>query len=303
MKKNTEYNENSAGIMHFIASGISHDFNNILTVMEMNVHCLLQHFSNHSQMQSHSPERECLGEIKHAITQAKMVSSGMMSLGLDESVIVEPFVLEGTLEEFLQVVRRLLPDRIHLQANLAADLVVMSNPGFLYSALLNLVLNARDAMGSGGQLDFCVRPAPEWSGDAGPFGESMQIGEWHHVRYAEVLVQDSGHGMTQETLRQLFRPFFTTKARRSGYGLGLFMVRQFVERTGAVLTVESRWGQGTAFRLFLPLHWEQCAQHEHTLPAVPNALSVPGHAVGAGVPYRPVAPASPGAGVLHFRHE
>jgi signal transduction histidine kinase len=122
------------------------------------------------------------------------------------------------------------------------------DPAGLESALLNLVVNARDAMPKGGSI--IIASQVQILGDSHP---AVQAGDLKAGRYVCVSVTDTGQGMSKETLERAFEPFFTTKPRNKGTGLGLAMVYGFVKQSGGAVRVYSELGQGTTVSLYLPL--------------------------------------------------
>ncbi|TVP76560.1 response regulator [Thioalkalivibrio sp.] len=226
-----------------LASGVAHDFNNLLGVIDANFFYLretLVHSGADSEI------AQILEETHSALGQAKVVTSGMLSLSRAGSFATERVLLAAAIEDLARILRQVLPPEIRLVLALEPDLAVLSNNAFLQAALLNLALNARDAMPEGGQLTI------ETVGVSHSGGGTLTVGNRGPGRYARVRVTDTGCGMGPETLDRLFEPLFSTKAQQRGHGLGLFMVHEFVLRSGALLEVDSRVDEGSEFRLFLP---------------------------------------------------
>ena len=226
-----------------LASGVAHDFNNLLGVIDAN----LFYLENRLQDRITDPELvQVLDEIQSALGQAKVVTSGMLSLSRAGGVPLESVDLASTVADLVRILIHLLPPAIQLTVQIPADLKTRSNRGFLQAALLNLALNARDAMPNGGQLRIAAQPGP-W--DA---GARLAVGRLPAGDGVELSVTDTGTGMHPEILARIFEPLFSTKAKQRGHGLGLFMVQEFVSRSGAGLTVNSSPGEGTRFSLLLP---------------------------------------------------
>nr|WP_296752441.1 response regulator [Thioalkalivibrio sp.] len=226
-----------------LASGVAHDFNNLLGVIDANFFYLQQTLVHSG---ADSEIAQILEETHSALGQAKVVTSGMLSLNRAGSFATERVVLVTAIEDLARILRQVLPPEIRLVLALEPDLAVLSNTAFLQAALLNLVLNARDAMPDGGQLTI------ETVGVSRSGGGTLTVGNRRPGRYARVRVADTGCGMGPETLDRLFEPLFSTKAQQRGHGLGMFMVHEFVLRSGALLEVDSRVDEGSEFRLFLP---------------------------------------------------
>lgn len=226
-----------------LASGVAHDFNNLLGVIDANFFYLQQTLIHPGA----EPEvAQILEETHSALGQAKVVTSGMLSLSRAGAFTGERVMLDAAITELARILRQVLPPETHLVLALEPELAVCSNRAFLQAALLNLVLNARDAMPDGGRLTI------EAVGAARPCGGALTIGERESGRYALLRVADTGSGMETKILDRLFEPLFSTKAQRRGHGLGMFMVHEFVLRSGALLEVDSRVDEGSEFRLFLP---------------------------------------------------
>ncbi|AFL72621.1 PAS domain S-box protein [Thiocystis violascens] len=256
-----------------LASGIAHDFNNLLGVVDANLYYLSDSLSGEGA----DPEiAEILGETRSALGHAKIITAGMLSLSRAGGIPRERVALSQVFEELTAILRQLLPSVLDVRIWTEAGLFASSNGAFLQATLLNLVLNARDAMPDGGQLSLeacLVSAAPVFP---------PRLGEAPSGAHLEIRVSDTGHGMRPETLERIFEPLFSTKAKQRGHGLGLFMVQEFVTRTGAALAVASRLGEGSEFRLWLPIDASAPAaplELNHTPPmtglgAVPRVLLV-----------------------------
>jgi len=228
----------------YLSSGVAHDFNNVLGVLDINIDYLRQKFADESD----DPEvGQVLEEIQSALGQAKVVVSGMLSLGRGDTLRPQAVPLGETVEEVVGICRPILPAFIHLQVSLPSGLVVLSQTGFLQAAVLNLILNARDAMPEGGLVTLDARRV-RWDGSP-----ALQVGHIAPGEYVALRVADTGTGMSPDTLERLFEPLFSTKTRSRGHGLGMYMVHEFVLGSGAGLSVDSRIGEGTEFVFFLPV--------------------------------------------------
>ena len=214
------------------------------------------------------PEIEqVLEETLSALGQAKVVTSGILSLSRAGGFAAEPVEVEPAIAELVRILRQVLPPEVRLRLALEPALVARSNAAFLQAALLNLLLNARDAMPGGGDLRLSAASA------RGTRSAAVSIGVVPPGDLVQLCVVDTGCGMNGETMGHLFEPLFSTKAQQRGHGLGLFMVHEFVLRSGARLEVDSRPGEGSEFRLLLP------AWGDSTVPADPHR-----QAAGPAVP-------------------
>ncbi|MBK5940069.1 PAS domain S-box protein [Halochromatium roseum] len=228
-----------------LASGVAHDFNNLLSVIRGNLQYLqaaLQRLPAHPELHEFD---DIVDETLSALGQATVITAGMLSLNRTGGIRISPTQLGPAIDELCRILQHILPARIQLELQLVPDLRAETNLAFLQSALLNLALNARDAMPKAGTLSIRAQPR-RWSGTP-----ALAVGELIPGDYVEVSVADTGCGMGAKTLSRLFEPLFSTKAKQRGHGLGLFMVQQFALRSGAGLVVESTPGQGAVFRLLL----------------------------------------------------
>jgi PAS domain S-box-containing protein len=226
-----------------LASGVAHDFNNLLGVIGANLFFMQDALADCARG---DPElAQAMEETLSALSQARVVTSGIMSLSQAGGVPLAQVQLAASIDELVRILRHLLPDNVALETDVPPNIAAWTNSAFLQSALLNLALNARDAMPGGGRL--CIAAATcRWHGGA------LLVGELPAGDYVELAVDDSGSGIAPDVLGRIFEPLYSTKAKGRGHGLGLFMVREFVLRAGAGMLVDSAAGRGTRFRLLLP---------------------------------------------------
>ncbi|HSM81550.1 MAG TPA: response regulator, partial [Nodosilinea sp.] len=225
-----------------LAGGIAHDFNNLVTVIKGYSEIL------QGRIGAGDPASELLGEIHKAGERAGMLTRQLLAFSRQQ--VLEPQVLNlnAVVGETETMLRRLIGEDVVLVTRLSPRLGrVKTDPGQIEQVLMNLAVNARDAMPQGGtltletevvQLDelFCRRTAGLTPGD-----------------YVRLTVSDSGCGMDAATQAKMFEPFFTTKAVGKGTGLGLATVHGIVTQSGGHVAVESAVGQGTTFTVYLPL--------------------------------------------------
>jgi two-component system cell cycle sensor histidine kinase/response regulator CckA len=225
-----------------LAGGIAHDFNNLLTVVQLSAEYVLE------QVPVGSALRPPVEEIAAAGQSAATLTRRLLEFGRRHVVQPEPVDLNQLISQVLPMLRRLLGEDRTLVFELEEGLgAVLTDPGQLEQVLVNLVLNARDAMSGGGRLTLATRAVE--LGPARATHAGLEPG-----RYLELLVRDTGTGMPPEVLDRIFEPFFSTKAGDGrGSGLGLATVYGFLEQCRGGIEVESRVGEGSAFRLLLPM--------------------------------------------------
>ena len=226
-----------------LASGVAHDFNNLLGVIDANLYYLSETLT---RTETEPEIEQVLEETLSALGQAKVVTSGILSLSRAGGFAAEPVEVGPAIGELVRILRQILPPEVRLHLALEPALVARSNAAFLQAALLNLLLNARDAMPGGGDLRLSA------ASTRGTCSAAVSIGVVPRGDLVQLCVVDTGCGMHAETMGHLFEPLFSTKAQQRGHGLGLFMVHEFVLRSGARLEVDSRPGEGSEFRLLLP---------------------------------------------------
>ena len=226
-----------------LAGGVAHDFNNLLTVIIGNSEFLLM------RHQAGDPSFREINDIhQNAIRAANLVRQ---LLAFSRQQTLQPRVLDlgVVISELAEMLRRLLREGIALKLENAADLwPVHADEAQITNAIINLAVNARDAMPKGGTVT--IRITNETLKQASMIGTaSMAAGD-----YVRVDVADTGTGIPQEYVGKIFDPFFTTKPTGQGTGLGLATVYGIVKQTGGFITVNSELGRGTTFSIFLPRH-------------------------------------------------
>src|SRR5262249_28954214 len=193
------------------------------------------------------PRHRSADEIQRAAERAAGLTRQLLAFSRKQ--VLEPKVLSlnGIVGDMLEMLRRLIGEHIELVTVLAPDLgQVRADPSQVEQVILNLALNARDAMPDGGRL--VIATAELVRQDDSPLGdEGLKSG-----RYVTLNVQDSGVGMDEETRQRIFEPFFTTKEVGKGTGLGLATVYGIVKQSGGYIWVESAPGEGARFTICLP---------------------------------------------------
>jgi PAS domain S-box-containing protein len=228
-----------------LAGGVAHDFNNLLTGITGYASLLLERTNGDADL------ARDLGEIRRAADRAAELTKQLLAFGRRQMLQPRPLDLNAAVSEIGSLLQRLLGDQIELVLQPAAELgIVRADPGQIEQVIVNLAVNARDAMPNGGRVTLATRNA----------GSS-------HV---ELVVADEGVGMDEETLAQVFEPFFTT--RNQGVGLGLASVHGIVHQSGGEVRAESAPGAGSVFTVRLPR-----VRDEAEAPvAAPPAETAPG---------------------------
>jgi len=225
-----------------LAGGVAHDFNNMLTAIMGYCYSLEKHLSNDSKA------AEVVREIDSTAERAGRLTRQLLAFSRRQVFEPKPLVLREVILGFERMVRGLLGETVEVHFELdEGDGKIKADPAQIERILVNLVLNARDAMPDGGALfirskqleaedDFCRKRPP------------LQPGQYYLLE-----VEDTGVGMDEETLSHIFEPFFTTKAPGEGTGLGLATVYGLVRQLKGYIFVHSKLGEGTRFEIFLPL--------------------------------------------------
>jgi len=224
-----------------LAGGVAHDFNNLLTVI--NGHCDLLL----GRLLERDPIRASVVEVRDAGQRAAELTRRLLAFSRKQVLQPKPVSLAEIVNGIRGMLRRLLREDIELVAAVASEAgVVMADRAQIEQVLINLVVNARDAIAGAGRITIAVR-AVEIEDRGGHTPPDTPPGS-----YAEMTVADTGQGMDAETLANIFEPFFTTKDVGKGTGLGLSMVHGIVKQSGGSIVAESEPGKGTIFRIYLP---------------------------------------------------
>ncbi len=223
-----------------LAGGVAHDFNNILSIIMGHGELLL----NTAELNERA--RKGLEQIRRAAERAASLTQQLLAFGRKQ--VLQPKVLDlnEAVSDFQKMLARVIGEDIELVASLHPSLnPVRVDPGQVEQVLMNLAINARDAMPQGGRLVMETSNA-EISAQQ---GRDLDLPSGHYVM---LKVSDTGHGMDAATLAHIFEPFFTTKAVGKGTGLGLSTVYGIVKQSGGGIQAESEMGRGTSFRVYLP---------------------------------------------------
>jgi CheY-like chemotaxis protein len=216
---------------------VAHDFNNLLTVVLGNLELL-------SMRAAGERDRRLIEGALQAGQRGAKLNQQLLAFSREQRLAPKPTDVNLLINETTELLARTLGGRVEVKAELSGNLwPALVDPTQLETAILNLAINARDAMPDGGTLSLAT--ANVAYGAALP--ADLPPGE-----YVALSVADTGAGMSEEVLARVFEPFFTTKEVGKGSGLGLSQVYGFVKQSGGTVTIESRPGQGTTVRLYFP---------------------------------------------------
>jgi PAS domain S-box-containing protein len=242
-----------------LTGGIAHDFNNLLTVISGNLQLL------EIDMPDDSATRETIESASRAVERGATLTRKLLAFSRRQHLLPNAVDTVQLLADLSEMLGRTLGERIVVTAECPSDVPqAYADPGELEAALINLALNARDAMPNGGRLGITARSAYYL---ANPEDDSRLA----QGRYVVFAVSDTGTGMSPKVMAHVLEPFFTTKEVGKGSGLGLSMVYGFVKQSGGHLNIESQLGRGTRIELYLPI----AASTNAEKPSVP--MSRRGH--------------------------
>jgi PAS domain S-box-containing protein len=236
-----------------LAGGIAHDFSNLLTVILGNTELLLAPTTPVEEL------RENAQLIHDTAKRASALTRQLLAFSRQQVLAPRLLNINSVVHEMRQLLHRLIGEGIELVTELAFDVgQVHADPSQIEQVIMNLAVNARDAMPHGGTL--VIRTMNVVFDDAGPH-KQRSIG---HGRYVMLAISDTGMGMDAQITARIFEPFFTTKAPGKGTGLGLATVHGIVAQSGGAIAVESAPGQGSTFTIYLPLvaQAEECPPHQ-----------------------------------------
>jgi len=226
-----------------LAGGIAHDFNNLLTSVLGYSELLLTDVDPESNM------AQDLRQIRGSAERGATLVSQLLAFSRKQFVDSRAVNVCDSIKDMAAMVGRVLGEDIRIELDLFEEPVwVRADPNQLEQVILNLALNARDAMPTGGALWLGVQKKTVSEPMHNAYSDTVPPG-----RYASILVTDSGHGMDAETLKRIFEPFFTTKEVGKGSGLGLSSVYGIVHQHEGFIQVSSAPGEGAGFELFLPI--------------------------------------------------
>jgi two-component system, cell cycle sensor histidine kinase and response regulator CckA len=245
-----------------LAGGVAHDFNNLALVISGHAELLLERSPDDAS-------RHSMREIRRAAEHARELTQQLLAFSRRQVLHPVEIDVSAVVADIVPMLGRLIGENISLSAQLQPDLgTVRADPAQLRQVVMNLVLNARDAMPGGGRLSIetSARELEEQVAEA-----RLELAPGSYIVLA---VSDTGAGMDEATRERIFEPFFTTKEPGKGTGLGLSTVYGIVKQSGGSIWVYSELGLGTSFKVYLP-------RHGAAAPAVPAAASQPASAAAA----------------------
>jgi len=250
-----------------LAAGLAHDFNNLLTTIKGYVDLTLL------QADEEEPVRVNLMHVHDAAIKAAELTRQLLLFSRKQPMQQNVINLNRSVEIMLKMVRRLLPENITVETGFAPELhSVNADPGSVEQIIMNLVVNARDAMPQGGTITITTGNVDLSQADCRRMPES------YPGRFIKLTVSDTGTGMDESTLCHLFEPFYTTKAPGTGTGLGLAVVYGIIVQHKGWIHVESAPGHGSTFTMFLPADTRP-AQEDATEASSPASLQGRGETV------------------------
>jgi two-component system, cell cycle sensor histidine kinase and response regulator CckA len=245
-----------------LAGGVFHDFNNLLTGVTLYCELLLAGLETDNRLWRYADE------IRSAVLQANGLVRQLLVLARQRNIEHHVSCLNEIASGMQNLLARLIGENIAVKFHLAPDLgLVKIDPAQAQQILLNLVLNARDALPAGGEITVETSNY-RFHSVAGPAGRDTET----VFPCVFLVVADNGKGMDCETRQRLFEPFFTTKSPDQGSGLGLATVHNIVSRNGGLIHVESEPGRGTRMMILLPRVSESAAETRETCDQDPGVL-------------------------------
>jgi two-component system cell cycle sensor histidine kinase/response regulator CckA len=244
-----------------LAGGVAHDFNNLLTAILGYTNLVLD------ELGADHPSRPDVEQIRHAAESAASLTRQLLAFSRRQLLQPQVLDLNRVVQSMESLLRRLIGAHIDLQTNLDVPLWrIHADQGQLEQVLMNLAINARDAMPSGGRLLIATSNIV-----AGPdlVHANRGLTPGHYV---QLEISDNGTGMDETVLAHLFEPFFTTKRRGEGTGLGLATVYGIIKQSGGYVAVQSQPGVGTTFTIYLP----QTTQEEMPLGPIDRSARTRG---------------------------
>jgi CheY-like chemotaxis protein len=251
-----------------LTGGVAHDFNNLLTAICGGAETLRRLLPE--QLGGHADRiRRAMRMIEDGSQRAAMLTHRLLAFARRQALDPRPLDANKLVAGMSELLRRTIGEAIAIETVLAGGLWrTMADPNHLESALLNLAVNARDAMPDGGKLT--IETGNSYLDEAYALRHQDVI----PGQYVMIAVSDTGTGMSKDTMERVFEPFFTTKGIGQGTGLGLSQVYGFIKQSSGHIKIYSEPGQGTVVKLYLPrLIGEGQLDREEALPAVPDGGS------------------------------
>jgi signal transduction histidine kinase/CheY-like chemotaxis protein len=253
-----------------LTGGIAHDFNNLLTIIQGN----LQVLEELPALADDAHGQQLVGAATRAARRGAELTNKLLAFSRRQVLQPDALDVGALLHSFADMLRRTLDQRIAIDVAVSPQSpFVLADPGQLEAALLNIAINARDAMPDGGTLRF---QAEAFEGIPDDIGGGAAEPADPGLGFVAIAISDTGMGMTEEVKERAFEPFFTTKAPGRGTGLGLSTVYGFIKQSKGALRVDSAPGVGTTLTLYLPAQESVAAEGDRSVEsqAIPGDLDV-----------------------------
>lgn len=247
-----------------LAGGIAHDFNNILAGIMGHTELALIRLGRKENAEKY------LSEVLNASTRAKDLVSQILSFSRQSDTELKPLQISTIIKEAMRLLRSTLPTTITIEKSISNEqCIVVGNATQIHQVLMNLCTNAAHAMeASGGTLSVALKPYDHVTGDRDkPLNHPTGLGPG---RYVQLVISDTGHGIEPHFIARIFDPYFTTKEKEVGTGLGLAVVQGIIQKHGGIITVESKMGAGTTFDVFVPRVEGKIKQDFKKLQTIPD---------------------------------
>jgi PAS domain S-box-containing protein len=232
-----------------LAGGVAHDFNNLLTPILLNTEMIL------ADIPWRDPLRKPLADVVRASERARDLVRQLLTFSRQGELTVGPLSLSPLVKETIKLARGMVDARVDIRQQVSElALTILADPAQIHQVLMNLCLNAAQAMPEGGVMEVGLAAVPEPPrAGAVCIAAGLPLNRLAEGPYARLWVSDTGHGMPVEICERIFEPFFTTKGPGQGTGMGLAAVHGIVKGCGGTVLVTSAVGQGSLFEIFLPL--------------------------------------------------
>jgi PAS domain S-box-containing protein len=242
-----------------LAGGIAHDFNNILGIIIGNAELALNDVPKRNRVHLN------LEEIRTASLRARDVVRQLLSFARKTNLKKKPVNIASIIEESLRLLRSSIPTSIEIRQNISKDIdAILADSTQISQVLINLCTNADHAMPDGGILDVSLKNVELDENTAARFAD-LSAG-----RYVNLMVSDTGHGISEEEIDRIFDPYFTTKEVGKGTGMGLAYVHGIVKSHKGEISVDSQPGKGTTFSVFFPVTKENAAAESKAVEELPT---------------------------------
>jgi two-component system cell cycle sensor histidine kinase/response regulator CckA len=246
-----------------LAGGIAHDFNNMLTIIKGYSELVL------GSIDQSGPLYDDVNMVREAAERATALTSKLLTFGRRQPLDITTFEINTTIRSALDMLRPLLGETVRVETELHPDpLFIHTDASLFDQVIINLSVNARDAMPAGGQINISTAICSV---------QTEQINRFINLSpgaYALISIRDTGIGMSEEILNRIFEPFYTTKNTGKGTGLGLAMVYSIIQQSGGQIDVHSAPDKGTNFEVYLPLADDQEATIAQKEPILSTAQAV-----------------------------